>query len=553
MQLWNSNQPSYPQDLMPSHAKSTLIKLSLLLLFAFILRVIFFHGIAPGDPFTYSLSAWDIVQGQWNPGYFYEQTTRWGVLFPIAASYKLLGVREFSSALWPLLTSIGTVAVAYLLALHLKGERAALLAGIIVATFPLEIIYATQPMADCPLSFWLLLSLYCFVRGEAATTNKRWFFLFSGIALAFAYATKFVAILIAPFFLFVLLWRRRIEWNWAWLGVGFLVIFALEFAIFQQVTGNGLARLELILHDKASHAPVTAGGFQVQNAVWLYLYWMFVDFHYVGLGFVLLLLMILHRVTQVGMGKNHGEHRGHGETIKSRKLLSLSTNQFWLLLLWSLTFWLILSFYPTSTTPYVPLYKVEPYMLMFSAPLLVVTAVFLSDYAKRVQFAALALIVLSTLPFVYLLHEGYGAHGDNARAIWAFAQTHTDRPVYAHRSDQRFLQYFDGFKRNDAYQNFRLPKPDEDVHPTPPINFQHSYVAVNQYMLRYHREDAYPPEITNPPERWREVYRYQRPEHWLRRTMSAITKPLPASLANTINRKFANWSHTQPVIIYSVD
>jgi 4-amino-4-deoxy-L-arabinose transferase-like glycosyltransferase len=512
-------------------SNAAFFKLAILLLCACFLRVIFWHGIAPGDPFTYSSSAWSIAQGQWNPGYFYEQTTRWGVLFPLAACYKLFGVNDVSSALWPLLTALGTVAVAYLLALHLKGERAALWAGLLVATFPLEIIYATQPMADCPLSFWLLLSLYCFVHGEDATTHKRWFFLLSGVALALAYATKFVALLIAPFFLFVLLWRRRIEWNWAWLVVGFGLVFALEFVIFQQATGNGWARLHLILHDQAANAPVTAGNFQVQNAVWLYLYWMFVDFHYVGLSFVWLLLMLLHRVFN--------------------RRTSESSHRY--ALLWSFTFWLILSCYPTSLKPYVPLYKIESYMLMFSAPLLIVTAVWLSEYAKRVQIAALVLIVLSTLPFVYLLHEGYRAHGDNARAIWKFARTHTDRPLYAHRSDQRLLQYFDGFQRNEAYQNFRLPKPDEDVHSTPPINFQHTYVAINQYLLSYHREDAYPPEITHPPPQWREVYRYQRPEHWLRRVVAIVTKPLPTSLAQTINRKFANWSHTQPVIIYATD
>lgn len=514
---------------------SALFKSAVLLISALILRVLLFHGIAPGDPFTYSSAAWDIVQGHWNPGYFYEQTTRWGVLFPIAASYKIFGVEEFSSMLWPLLTSVGTVAVAYLLALHLKGERAALWAGILVTCFPLEIMYATQPMADCPLSFWLLLSLYCFVRGEAATTGKRWFFLFSGIALAMAYATKFVAILIAPFFLLVLLWRRRIEWNWAWLGVGFLLIFAVEFVIFQQATGNGFARMELILHDEASHAPTTAGAFQVQNSVWLYLYWMFVDFHYVGASFVVLLLMLLHR--------------GIKSWRNRPKLLSTEM----LPLLWASTFLIILSAYPTSTTPYVPLYKIEVYMLMFSAPLLVLTAVWLSDYARKTQFAVMALLVLSSLPFAYLLRESYRAHGDNARAIWAFAKTHTDRPLYAHRSDQRFLQYFDEFKRNEAYQSFRLPKPAEDIQPTPPIHWQHTYVAINHYMLSYHREDSYPPEIKNPPVGWREVYRYQRPEHWLRRVVATLTQRLSPSLAEPINRKFANWSHTQPIIIYATD
>lgn len=507
----------------------------MLLFFGLMLRLVFLHGIAPGDPFTYSATAWDIVQGRWNPAYFYEQTTRWGVLFPLAASYRWFGMNDFSSLLWPLLTSLGTVLVAYLLALHLRGERAGLLAGLLVATFPLEILYATQPMADCPLSFWLLLSLYCFVRGEHGDPRKRWFYFFSGIALALAYATKFVAVLIAPFFLLVLLLRRRIEWNWLWLALGFLLVFGVEWLLFHRVNGNGLLRLYLVLHDQASHAPVTAGGFQVQNSVGLYLYWMFVDFHYVGLSFVALLVMLVHRFLQY--------LRGRQPFLGER----------WLPLLWALTFLLVLSAYPVSTKPYVPLYKIEVYMLMFTAPLLVLTAVWLSEYARRWQVIAVAVVLLSALPFAYLLHESYRAHGDNARAIFAFAQTHSDRPLYAHRSDQRYLQYFAGFQQNDRYRSFRLPKPGDDVHQTSPINFQQSYVAINHYLIHYHREDQYPPEIQTPPASWREVYRYQRPEHWLRRVVATVTQPLSPSLAQTMQRKFANWSHTQPVIIYSVE
>lgn len=522
------------------------IKLALILLLALALRLVFLHGIAPGDPFTYSLSAWDIAQGKWNPAYFYEQTTRWGLLFPLAASYRLFGVNDVSSLLWPLLTSLGTVIIAYLLALHLRGERAALLAGIIIATFPLEIVYATQPMADGPLSFWLLLSLYCFVRAEQTGKHKQWFYFFSGFALALAYATKFVAVLIAPFFLLVLLLRRRIEWNWAWLALGFLLVFGIEWLIFQKISGNGLLRLYLVLHDQASHAPVTAGGFQVQNGLWLYLYWMFVDFHYVGLSFVVFLLLGVQRVwCAVRLYR-------FGSAEKDKAATDHSTPNV-LLWLWALTFLVVLSAYPVSIVPYIPLYKIEAYLLMFTAPLLVLIAVRLSEYAQQWQAAAITLIALSSLSFVYLLHESYRAHGDNARAIYAFAEAHPDRLVYAHRSDQRYLQYFAGFQQNERFKSFRLPKPDEDVHETPPINFQPSYVAINHYLVDYHREDQYPPEIQSPPANWREVYRYQRREHWLRRVVTAVTKPLSVNLAQTINRKFANWSHTQPVIIYSVD
>ena len=518
-------------------------KLAVILSTACALRLIFFYGISPGDPFTYSLSALEIAQGHWNPGYFYEQTTRWGLLFPLAASYQIFGVNDFSSTLWVLLTSLGVVVVGYLMGKYLQGERAGLLAGMLLAIFPLEIIFASQPMADVPLSFFLLTSLYYFLRADEskAIRIKRWLFLVSGLALGLAYATKFVAILIAPFFLFVLLFRRCIEWNWIWLVIGFLIIFALEFFIFQQVSGNGLMRLELVLHDQASHAPVTAGGFTLQNSVWLYLYWMLVDFHYVGLSFIVLLLIIIQRVFKYWQEK---------QSILGKCRIPL---------LWSLTLLLILTFYPVSMKPYIPLYKIEAYMLMYTAPLLVVLAVFLSSYSARMQRAIITLLVISSLPLLYLLHESYRAHGDNARAIFAFYQTHHDRPIYAHRSDQRFLQYFACFQDNSSFKNFRLTRPEMDVHTTDPVNFQHTYVAVNQYFLDYHPEDTYPSEITNPPLTWREVYRYQRPENWFRKLIAGITdllhrnNILPEETAQKINTKIANWSHTKPVIIYATD
>ena len=518
-------------------------KLAGILIVAFTLRLIFFYGISPGDPFTYSLSALEIAQGHWNPGYFYEQTTRWGLLFPLAVSYQIFGVNDFSSTLWVMLTSLGVVVVGYIMGAYLQGERAGLLAAGLLAIFPLEIIFASQPMADVPLSFFLLTSLYYFLRADESNIIRiqRWLFLVSGIALGFAYATKFVAILITPFFLLVLLFRRRIEWNWIWLVAGFLIIFALECFIFQQVSGNGLMRLDLVLHDQASHAPVTAGSFNVQNSGWLYFYWMLVDFHYVGLSFIILLLMIIQRGFKYGQEKQNvfGKCR--------------------VPLLWSLTLLLILTFYPVSINPYIPLYKIEAYMLMYTAPLLVILAVFLSSYSNKIQLIIVTLLIVSSLPLLYLLHESYRAYGDNARAIFAFYQTHHDRPLYVHRSDQRFLQYFAGFQDNNSFKNFRLAKPEVDVHTTDPVNFQHTYVAINQYFLDYHSEDTYPAEINSPPPAWREVYRYQRPENWLRRLIERITSSLHRNnilredRAQKINTKIANWSHTKPVIIYATD
>ncbi len=523
-------------------SKQTL-SLVTILLFALLLRVIFFHGISQSDPFTYSLSAWEITQGKWDPGYFFEQTTRWGLLFPLALSYQLFGLNEFSSSLWALLTSLGTVWVGYLFAGYLKGERAALLAGITLAVFPLEITYASQPMADCPLGFWLLLSLYLFMRAEGSVTKPQMsrLFLFSGIALGLAYATKFVAILIAPFFLIVLLVRRRIEWNWLWLAGGFSVVLAIELLIFQLLTGNALKRLELILQDNTGSMLIMHGGAMLSTSVWQYGYWLFVDFHYVGLAFIFLLLILLHRTKKYWQGKE-------------RVLANC-----WQPILWSVVLLLILTFYPMKVRPYLPLYKIQNYILMFSAPLVVVLAVFLSEYTRTIQRLALLLIFVSTLPFVYLVWEGYRAHGDNTRALHAFYAAHRDRPLYVHRTDQRLLQYYDEFRHNDDYKNYRLPSWKNDIGGNEPINFPHTYVALNKYLLAYHTTDKYPAEIINPPANWHIVYTYQRPPHWLRTAAMKLGGWLqarhfiPAKFQQLIDAKMASWSPSDPVIIYAVE
>jgi 4-amino-4-deoxy-L-arabinose transferase-like glycosyltransferase len=521
--------------MMQGKSYSVLFQLACLLAGALVLRVFFWHGISPGDPFTYSLSAWEIVQGKWNPGFFYEQTSRWGLLFPLSLSYRWFGVNEFTSMLWPLLTSLGTVLVAYLAARHLQGERAALLAGIIIAIFPLEIIYASQPMADGPLSFWLLLSLYFFLRGNHGKPGrtKALFLLLGGISLGLAYGTKIVALFVLPFFVILLLRRRRIDWYWLWFGLGFLLIFAAEYAFFQAMYGNGWMRIDLARTDQTNDVFEIVGGLHLPTAIWLYPYWMLIDIHYVGLFFILLCFFVLRE-------------RQHKTLFACRALF-----------LWAGTLLLVLSFYPLRFWPYTPLVKIVPYLLMFTAPLLIAMGVYLSNYSQRIQWILLTTLFSTSLPLVYLLQQGYRAESNHARAIYAFAQAHSERIIYAHRADIRYLQYFAGFQQKERYKSFRLPRP-QDNHPTEPIQFAGSYVAINHFMLNRHTEDHYPPEILHPPATWQVVHTYQPPPHWLREIMwqSLLFLRdrgwLRQNLCQQASRKINHWWPTDAVIIYAV-
>ncbi len=510
-------------------------------LLALLVRFIFFHGISPSDQYTYSKVAFDIVQGNWNPGYYFEQTTRWGLLFPLALSYKLLGVNDLSSVLFPLLTSLGTVATGYFLAGFLGGMRAAILTGLALAFFPLEVIYASQPMADSPLSFWLLLSLYFFVRADSATELKhnRKFYLYCGIALGLAYATKIIALLIAPFFLFLLIIKRKIQWQWSWIGVGFLIIFLFEFGFFRYVIGDGLYRFNLIRNDHASNLVLSAAGTGFNHETWIYLYWMFLDFHTVGLAFIILGLLILRRICVFSFSP---------ERIVSN---------YWILILWSGVLCFILSFYPQTVKPYLSIYKIEAYILVFSAPLLVALGILVSRLKTRAQVLIISLLVFSALPLVWLLQEGYRANLDCTRAVAEFYQSHRDRPIYAHRSEQRLLKYFDNFQHNNLYKTYRFPT-SADVEPSEPINLQNTYVVISQPILDKYKNDGYPEEILHRPEKWKVVFSYTRPESMVtklaRKLVDQLEKlKISSGVTQKIRNKLTDLSYQQPVTVYATN
>jgi hypothetical protein len=522
-------------------------KLVIILALAVILRVIFFPGFFPSDQFSYSSSAINLAEGKWNiaDDLF---STRWGLTIPTALFYWLFGVNEFSSTLWPMLCSLGTVMVAYLLGRRLADEQTGLLAAIILAVFPLEIFYAGQLMADGPLGFWLLLSLYCFLRGDSmgSKKSKRYSYLISGMALGIAYATKQEAILVLPFFPLFALIRRRIDWQSGWLALGFCVIFGIEFIAFYTVTGDGLYRLTLKLQKREmlSHDL----GLQVLNSLKInteigrYFYWMLIDIHNVGISFVILIgILVFHIIRGLRVSRS---------VIRS----------YWPVLLWAGTILTVLTFFPLSMKPYISLHKQVNYMLMFTTPLLIVLALLLNQLSGWARRMNMALIILSCFPTTYFMVESYRAHVDNSRAIYAFYKERRDRPLYATMYNMISLEYFDHFRNKENYKDFTLSRPWSHK-PVKPKSLEippGSYIAVDQYFINFYtdRGHKFPPSILKPPSHWQPVFKYQREPSFLRplslkgleglRQKGLITEDLHAK----ISKKVMSWSHSIPVIIY---
>lgn len=116
-----------------------------------------------------------------------------------AVFYKLFGISEFSARLTSGLFGLFTVLLVYMFAKRLKGDRAALLASLILLAAPHFLQYSKMGMMDVTLTFFITLMLYLFWKGQ----DKPYLFFWSWIAFLLAYLTKGIAAAVGPAVIFL--------------------------------------------------------------------------------------------------------------------------------------------------------------------------------------------------------------------------------------------------------------------------------------------------------------------------------------------------------------
>jgi 4-amino-4-deoxy-L-arabinose transferase-like glycosyltransferase len=117
------------------------------------LRLVFFTGIILFDDVYYLERARQLAAGDFSlPRSYFE--SRLGTVLPAALAYRLLGVTPLASAAFAFACSIGSVIVAYALGRRLFDERTGLLAALLFAFFPLDVLGATGLMPHTPQAFF---------------------------------------------------------------------------------------------------------------------------------------------------------------------------------------------------------------------------------------------------------------------------------------------------------------------------------------------------------------------------------------------------------------
>ncbi|MBI4552698.1 MAG: glycosyltransferase family 39 protein, partial [Candidatus Latescibacteria bacterium] len=231
--------------------------LGLLLLAGLAIRLSFFIPFQGSDDIGYNEAAYHLASGTYRlePNLFY---LRFGVILPMALSFKLLGVSPLASSLSLLVCSLLMIVLAYAVASHLFDRRVAWLAAILMAVFPLNVFSATEVHADLPMSLYLGLALLFILKADAAEDSRRqiaWGAA-SGVFWGVAYLTKIPALLTFPAFLvgYRLATKKRLGRILIPLAIGFLAVAAVEMTVYIVYTGDPLYQVHTILRQGHTQA-----------------------------------------------------------------------------------------------------------------------------------------------------------------------------------------------------------------------------------------------------------------------------------------------------------
>jgi len=127
-----------------------------------------------------------------------------------AATYRMLGVSEFSARLYTALTALATVALIGFLAARLWGSGAGWRAAAVLAGMFMFVVLGQLMTLDMSLTFWMTASLAGFLLAQQAQSGERRWMLFAWLAAALGVLTKGLVAAAIPAAVLVIysLWMR---------------------------------------------------------------------------------------------------------------------------------------------------------------------------------------------------------------------------------------------------------------------------------------------------------------------------------------------------------
>lgn len=354
---WTSWMPS----LTPKQAFAALA------VFALLLRLVTATGLVGSDDLHYAKYARAVLDGNFtetvDAAPRKHHALRYGVILPLAATYAVFGVSEWTTILLPMLASTLSVLLIAFVARRLFGMRVAIIAGLLYATFPMQLRLAGMLLPEALAGFYVLVGvlLYLFARSKA----RSWAWLGAGVLMGIAYVAKESALFVGGAFLLHAVWER--QWRGAaLLAVGVASIVGVEHAYYYAVRGDLLFRPHSTqLYTVNPDAPFFSIPEDTNPPRLMYrLLWKYPE------------AMLVPDL-------RFGLHSLFAVVLAAAALLLRPRRKYVMLLLWAIVPFLYLNFGTWNLNRYAPLPTDPRYIELVYPPLLIMAAVVLSRAFER--------------------------------------------------------------------------------------------------------------------------------------------------------------------------
>jgi 4-amino-4-deoxy-L-arabinose transferase-like glycosyltransferase len=376
------------------------------MLIAIVLRLVFFVGLASGDPQDDGVYYGNALALYHNGPEYLRQyrnlppdfvanpidqfNVRPMITYPIAASFAIFGPGEITATLWSFLCSLVSVLVSYRLGRLLHGPTVGCLAALLCAFYPLEVINGTRMLSDAPVGMFCSLSLLLLL--ESRKQRRPILAGAAGVAVAGAYLANGRGLLMFMTLAgcaALMAARQEGGWRMPLLYIaGFVAVFAVEALVYFKATGDPLLSYHIqggASHFKYLHEPVSS------------LRWGWLDIEYTnGRPFELtrtVFLMDGRPTSQFGL---------FFYLFTVSALFCLVRRVDLLLVAIVIGLFAYLDFGPVRLSAdwgqrqltYMMVFKQERFLLMLTGPMMVLAAYFLYSVALRNRWLAIVLVAV---------------------------------------------------------------------------------------------------------------------------------------------------------------
>ena len=238
--------------------------LILILVSAAVLRLLFFTGYHGADDVRYIRAALELSEGGLT-----SPTSHWaariGLIGPTALFYRAFGVTPLTTSAFPFLCSLLGVGAAFAFGRRLYGARSGLLAALLLAFLPMDVIFASMLFPTEPVMLLCGVGLGCFLLAERERRSA--LYLASGFSIGLAAVAHEAALMILVLYPVYVVIARPVRAHLL-AAIGFAFGLGLD-PLIHGLMGDPWTRITLLM--KVGTVQGTAGdvGYRGLNLSWI--------------------------------------------------------------------------------------------------------------------------------------------------------------------------------------------------------------------------------------------------------------------------------------------